>query len=270
MRNYIEQSELDQGAQTLRDLAILGLSQWLDIPCPQINEPSVEAQRGLLFSLSTPDDMTRLQLRKYERLTQRFLMTDVPPMSLTQKRWMVEYLPMRRIRDLPERLRAWFDARKKQRRDLGPAVAPILRDAIAHSAWATPEFRRDVLNILRAHARQRVIMHPEGPLPPALATPTLWAAATCGVVSLEVPVNRGAAALLQDRMRAITAKGLAQTGWAGFWDGYVLTRPSAIDVTKGLEIQINLSKDVAASDEYRLNWRDESPGYAAQLLGENV
>jgi hypothetical protein len=270
MRNHIERSELDQGTQTLRDLAILGLSEWLKVPLSRTLEPSVDAQRDLLFFLSTLDDLTQLQRRKYERLTQNFLMTDVPSMSLTQKRWMVEYLHLRRIRDLPERLRARFDNRKGEGRGFGPAVAPILRDAIAHSAWTTPKFRREVLNILRAHARQRVIMHPEGPLPPALATPTLWAAATCGVVSLELSAKRGATALLQDRMRAITAEGLAQTGWAGFWDGYVLTRPMTKEVTKGLEIQINLSMDVAAPDEYRLNWRDESPGYAAQLLGENI
>ena len=270
MRNHIEQSELDLGAQALRDLAILGLSQWLDIPRPPTIEPSVDARRNLLFFFSTSDDMTPLQRRKYERLTQRFLMTDVLPMSLTQKCWMAEYMPLRQIRDLPARLRARLDARKRKGRDLGSSVAPILRDAIAHSAWATPEFRCEVLNLLRAHARQRVIMHPEGPLPPALAVPTLWAAATCGGASLKVSAKFGATALLQDRMRTITAKGLAQTEWAGFWDGHVLTRPIAKDVTKRLKFQINFQKNNPDSDEFRMNWRDESPGYASQLLGESI
>lgn len=270
MRNHIEQSELDLGAQALRDLAILGLSQWLDMPRPQTIEPSVDGRRDLLFFLSTSDDMTLLQCRKYERLTKRFLMTDVPLMSLTQKRWMVKYLPLRQIRDLPARLRTWLEAGKWKGCESGPGVAPILRHAIAHSAWTIPEFRRHVLHLLRAHARQLVIMHPEGPLQPALATPTLWAAATCGVVSIDASAKFGVTTLLQDRMRAIAGKELAQTGWAGFWDGYLLTRPIAKDVTKGLEIRINLAKDQAAPDEYRPNWREECPGYASQLLGGTI
>lgn len=183
---------------------------------------------------------------------------------------MIEYLPLNSIRSLPVRLRARFNTLKSKGREIGPAVTPILRDSIVYSAWSTPKFRRDVLNLIRSHARQRVIMHPEGPLPPALAMPTLWAAATCGIVSLEWAVKREAASRLSDRMRVITGKALAQTEWAGFWDGYVLSRPIAKEVTEGLEIQINLSKDVAASSEYRLDWRDESPGYAAQLLDESI
>jgi hypothetical protein len=270
MRNLIEQSELDQAAQTLRHLAILGLSQWLDMPRPQTIMSPADVQRDLLLFLSTPEDLTRLQHRKFARLTQRFLMSEMPQMSLTQKRWMVEYLPTNLIRDLPARLRQRLVARKRQRRDLGPTVAPILCDAVAHSAWTTPEFRRDVLNILRGHVRQRVIMHPEGPLPPALATPTLWAAATSGVIGLEASSKREAPTMLKDRLMTITTKGQAETGWAGFWDGYVLTRPQAKDVTKKLELQMKLSKDVAVSAEYRPNWKDESPGYAAQLVNEII
>jgi hypothetical protein len=270
MRNHIEQSELDLGAQTLRDLAILGLSQWLGMLRPQTIEPSVDGRRDLSFFLSTPDDMTLLQCRKYERLAQQFLMTDVPLMSLTQKRWMVKYLPLRQIRDLPARLRAWSEFSKWEGCELGPDVAPILRHAIAHSAWTTPEFRRHVLHLLRAHARRLVIMHPEGPLPPALATPTLWAAATSGVFSLDASAKFGFTRQLQDRIQATADQELAQTGWAGFWDGYVLTRPIAEDVIKGLGIRMHLAKDQASTDEFRLNWRDESPGYASQLLSGTI
>ncbi len=270
MRNRIEQSELDQAAQTLRDLVILGLTQWLDMPRPRTVVPAADAQRDLLFFLSMPEDMTRLQGRKFERLTQRFLMSEMPQMSLTQQLWMVEYLPLRLIRDLPARFGERLDALKQRRRDLGPTVAPILRNALTHSAWVTPKFRRDVLNVLRGHVRQRVIMYPEGAMPPPLATPTLWAAATSGVVGLTGSSKRDASTLLKDRLTTITAGSLAETGWAGFWDGYVLTRPNAKEVTKGLELQINLSKGVAAPDEYRLTWRDESPAYAAQLLGKMI
>lgn len=268
MKNYFDMKDLDLAAKTLRDLALAGLAQWLDVPQPEIIKPSQGAQSTLFSLLNTSEDMSRLERRKLQRLTKRFLMTDVPDLSLGQQRWVVGHLPRRFTLDFRARLQDWRDRKKGILRDLGPIAAPDLRDAVATSAWTAPSFRRDVLNVLRSHARARVIMHPEGPFPPALAQQTLWAAATQGCLALGLSSPTRAENLLQDRLKAIADIGFSERGWAGFWDGYILTRPEPKGLFKELKILMNLSNHIAVSEEYRLNWNDEISAYAEQLLGD--
>lgn len=270
MKNHVDMQDLDLAANTLRELALVGLAQWLDVPQPETIKPTQNAQNALLSLLNTSEDMTRVERQKLQRLGKRFLMTDVPDLSLGQQRWMVGHLPRRFILDFLTALKDWRSRKKGTLRDLGPIAAPDLRDAVAQSAWAAPSFRRDVLNVLRSHARARVIMHPEGPLPPALAKQTLWAAATQGCLALGLSLRSQAENVLQDRLMAIAALGFAESGWAGFWDGYILTRPQPKEIFKELKILINLSSDIAISEEYRLNWHNESPAYAEQLLGDTI
>lgn len=270
MKDHVDMKDLDLATKTLRDHALVGLAQWLDVQQPEIIKPTQEAQETLLFLLNTSEDLTRVERKKFKRLKERFLMTDVPDLSLGQQRWMVGHLPRRYILDFLTALKDWRSRKKGTLRDLGPIAAPDLRDAVAQSAWAAPSFRRDVLNVLRSHARARVIMHPEGPLPPALAKQTLWAAATQGCIATGLSSPPQAEDLLQDRLMAIAALGFSESGWAGFWDGYILTRPQPKEIFKELKLLINLSNDIAISEEYRLNWRDESPAYVKQLLGDTI
>lgn len=270
MKNHVDMKDLDLAAKTLRELALVGLAQWLDVPQPEIIKPTHDAQNTLLSLVNTSEDMTRVERKKLKRLGKRFLMTEVPDLSLGQQRWMVGHLPRRFILDFLTALKDWRSRKKGTLRDLGPIAAPDLRDAVAQSAWAAPSFRRDVLNVLRSHARARVIMHPEGPLPPALATQTLWAAATQGCFAAGLSLRPPAENVLQDRLMAIATLGFAESGWAGFWDGYILTQPQPKEIFKELKLLINLSNDIAVSEEYRLNWRDESPAYARQLLSGTI
>ena len=268
MKLHFDKTDISDVVQTLRDLSLLGLSEWLETPLGTLEVPSPDARTKLLMFFAEPEDMTRLQRHQYRRFADGLLMVNPPEMSWTQSRWMVDYLRSRPIRDLPVRIRDRLDARKTQRGEMGPPAAPMLLDALAQTAWATPGFRRQVLNILRAHVRARVFMHPEGPVPPALATATLWAAAASGALNANSNDRGDATTRLNARLAAKAADGLAQKGWAGFWDGYALSRPTANQVNKGVNLKMHLSKAVAASTEYRHDWREESPEYAAQLLSE--
>ena len=268
MKLYFDKTDIADAAQTLRDLSLLGLSEWLETPLGTLEVPSPDERTNLLMFFAQPDDMTRLQCRRYRRFANSLLMSNPPDVSWTQSRWLADYLRSRPIRDLPVRIRDRLDARKTQRGEMGPPVAPLLLDALAQTAWATPGFRRQVLNILRTHVRVRVFMHPKGPVPPALATATLWAAAASGALNANSNDCSDATTRLNARLAAKAADGLAQEGWAGFWDGYVLSRPTANQADKGVKLKIHLSKAVAASAEYRHDWREESPEYAAQLLSE--
>lgn len=257
-------------ARCLQDLAIVGLSDWFASPATGQRRPSGEGLQDLLNMLAEPEDMGNVQRRTAARFKAGFLVADALDLTFCQQRWVSDKVPARPLRDLSARVRDRIDRLAGKAALEGPPMAVLMEDVSVELAWRPPAFRRQVASLLRDHLRQRVILHPESPVIPSLATPTLWAAVAAGAQAIELPLKDDAATRLRDRLSQKVSSLLVTKHWAGFWDGYALTLEEAVKTIGQLDFKMNLSDGIAASAKYRLNWREEIPGYAAQLLNNRL
>jgi hypothetical protein len=257
-------------AQSLRELALRGVSDWFEKPMADLPQTAEQGLSDVIAVLADPEDLTHVQRRAADRLKHRFLLTEPLDLSLSQTRWLSEKLPKRAIRDLPARLRDGYDRLNKKVPLSGDPTLSLMLDAIAQKAWSDPGLRRDIAQIIRAYIRRRVILHPGGDIVPVLAEPTLWVAAAHGAQEMGLPLKNPAAAQLRIRLADTAATALAGAAWAGFWDGYALTRPRATGGVNAGEGKINAPDDIATGRQYRLDWKESIPGFADSLLNNKL
>jgi hypothetical protein len=259
-----------RAAQSLRELALRGLSDWFEMPMAALPQTAKQGLSDVMAVFARPEDLTHVQRRAAQRIEHRFVVTEPLDLSLSQKRWMSEKMPMRAIRDLPARLRDGYDRLNKKMPLSGDPTLSMMLDGIAQKAWLDPGLRREIAHIIRAYIRRRVILHPAGDFAPALAAPTLWAAAAHGAQKTELPLTDPAAAQLRGRLAQTAGTAVAGAAWAGFWDGYALTRPRATGGVNGEKIAINAPNDIANARQYRLDWKKSIPGFADSLLNNRL
>lgn len=250
-------------AQALRALALGGLTIWLDAR-QGLPTPSAAGLEDIAAALADEKDLTNQQRSATGRLSRAFLMSDPPTWSVAQTRWISAVFRtgvVRRvvagIKDLSARLMG-----------CGPVafnpLAPALAQALAQDAFSAPAFRRAVSEIIRQHARDRVIMHPDGGKPARVGQPTLWAAAAEGATALSHT-------RLETRLKAKAAKAVKTSGWAGFWDGYLFqqARARGCDLPE-TDLTLHLTPQPDTPPQFRHAWRDEVPGYGPHLIENSL
>lgn len=259
-----------RAAVTLQQLAQVGLAHWTSCPVDDVN-PGDAAFADLVALLADDADLNRVQSAALRRLSQKFLVTDLPVMTHPQQRWMAGKLPPAPLRDLVARLRDRVDKVSGKAPSEAAPVVSLLVDAVAEMAWTMPDFRRATAVSVRQHLRERVIMHPDDGHLPKLGIPTLWAAAAEGAQRGRIALKPEVLDRLIKRLNRKAESALAQEGWAGFWDGYVLSlaQRGATSIG-GTELNLSLSEKSETSKQFQPNWRDGIPGYADPLLANAI
>lgn len=173
----------------------------------------------------------------------------------------------------PRGLTARLLSRRKHRTRIGKAQdpAPYLLAALGQSAWSGLHFRRQAARRLHTQLRQEVLMSPGMTAPPVLSTPFWWlllSASSVSEPSLHAACNRE------------SAKALDASGWAGFWDQYLLHRAGNIGRSFPAAIEelplLKSSESALAADAEnetamaRPGWRNEAPDWAAALIGKRI
>lgn len=254
----------------LQSCAIGGLAHWLEFPEPD-DSPDVAGLEDIAQMLVEPDrDVTRVQTQAVRRFSGRFQVTDPPDWTMAQAAWLAEpnILPGwdRLLRQATDRLRSVMG----QGAQPFAAHAPNLLAAVVAQAWHAPTFRRQIAAMIRKHVRARVILSPAPTPVPVLETPTLWAAAASHLDRIARSGPRSQKRLVGQFRTRVAAQFEAEN-WAGFWDGYVLGRAKALGVgLPGPDLSRTAENYTTDVKHFRMNWRDEAPGFAQQLLGNTI
>jgi hypothetical protein len=253
----------EQATKALQALALAGVRHWLEQP--QLGPgPSQEARADLAAVLVTAQTGLVPHRRAFvDGLVRLWLVNEPPTLSLTQARWVSDAHQPTRLALIFQTIGGWIARlRGKPAQVAFAPLAPMLQAAIASNAFKDPAFRRRVAESFRAHLCTKVILHPETGASPGLSAPVLWAAAAKGAA--DIPE----ATALEESLKARAAALASTGGWAGFWDVYILSRKSAEGRSPAAtRLPLGTTEaEGAEARQYREGWRDDLPGYAAQLV----
>lgn len=217
-------------------------------------------------ALVNRDDLDWRERRRLRQARRLFVMQQPPDRSVGQDLLLTQFGRGLRF----DRLLRWLPSRTV-RTDLQPVDIAVL-EARALSAWTSAEFQRTVAARLHRALRGRVVMTGGFPTAPVLAPAFWWIA--IGMVATPEPL---AARLL--------VRGMARTGWAGFWEqvllgdarscGLALPGPlTDLPVLRIGPASLLMPRgargvhppDLLAPAALRQDWRDEAPDWAQPLL----
>lgn len=256
----------------LHRMALRGLAHALGEPAAD-RVPNVmllaEAE-ALMRCLAQSEDMDNRTRSRYARFRSDLLMTPMPDWVVWQVKWIVDQLPAGPVASI----RDWWNAHILRGttpfHPLDPARWAVLRETV----WLGPQIQRYVAGQLRQHVRSRAIMYPNCQEIPKLATQTLWLLTLQDWTVVGAGLPRFGADV-ESRLRDLVRVEISKSGWAGFWDQYIiqLIRTANASSIQWIEPTALERGGMLGSDctpSARLAWRQEAPPYATALLGEGL
>ena len=195
-----------------------------------------------------------------------FLMTEPPAYSRAQSHWILAAggTPIwTRIRD------TWVSWRNGSSRST--PTAPYVRASLALDAWSSTEFQLVTTQLIRQHLRTRVLLFPRPPEDPILTDVCLW-------LLISVELNRVATTnrklpLLEQRVTLYVDNLLqVRSGWAGFWDQYIIglvlrQNPQKFRALATLPLLAGTdAQQGPAKRAPRPKWKEAAPPFVDQLI----
>lgn len=199
-----------------------------------------------------------------------FLVTTPPGLNPTQRALLARQVAPGLWARLRMKLLNLFRAKRHVPLDLAPDAAHF-SDLWQFHIFAHFAVQAEVAHILHSHLCGRVLLWPPDPQPPRLETATFWWLASIGFAG---------PAALKHKISNLADTLCQRTGWAGFWDQYLLSlsQTSGVDLPATFpELPLTAAGGSALSAppdddalQARTGWRREAPAYASALLGEGI